>query len=330
MKEETSDYHKYFATGLRIEVRFPPSRDTIFRDWAIITLLEEDLVELRLSRDVLPEDLNADTGTILDLRLGREGSAYSCRAIVVENHEGPKVTARLIGEVIPDELREFFRIDAYIPIRYRVPEGESAEETMERWRARRSRRPLHQKRPSAPFASAMIGMESGTPRPTPVAANISGSGIRVRIHEMLNAGDLLPMELHLQLDSPLLVDVVGQVVHVGRLRTRKGEPPLYSTALRFLCIDERDRDAVVGLVSSVQLEHLRAMRGGSAGIAELEHGSYTRKTRLRRMVLSVVLIALLSAVLTSLAFLRLKGQKGEIEQTYEREIKKYRTIFPWH
>ncbi|WP_298433072.1 PilZ-like domain-containing protein [Geobacter sp.] len=330
MKEQPPNYYKYFDVGLRVEVRFPRSEAPAFSDWAVITLFEEDLVEFQLSRDALPEGVRTDVGTILDLRLGQGGSAYCCRSIIVGEPAGAKISARLIGEVVPDELREFYRIDAYIPLRYRLPRGEPAGEIRARWEAGRYGPPdAGGDLPSLPAGADLSG---GRPagHPAPVAANISGSGIRIRTHEQFAVGDLLPLELFLPLEQPTTISVIGQVVHVGQVRTRDGEPPLFGTALHFFCIDERDRDAIVKFVSLVQLEHLRSLRGNAIRITDLEYTEYARRMRLRRIVFAAALIAVILIVLALLAISRLTGPKGEIEQDYEREIKKYRSAIPWH
>ena len=326
MKEEPFNYYKYFDVGLRLEVRFPRSQDAVFRDWAVISLLDEDLVEFQLSRDVLPENVSAETGTILDLRLGKDGNAYCCRAIVVSEREGARITARLIGEVVPDELREFYRIDAYIPLRYRLPAGETPEQIKEQWRKERSPLPSPEdKEPLPPATAADV-----PPLPHPIAANLSGSGIRIKIHDQLTIGDLVPLELLLPLDGTHSVTVLGEVMHVSQLKTREGEPPLYSTALHFCNIDERDRDTIIRFISVEQLEHLRNMRGPTVSITDLEYTGYSRQVRRRRIIFALLLITAIVATIASLVIFRLKGDKGEIEQTYEREIQKYRRIIPWH
>ncbi|WP_298267512.1 PilZ-like domain-containing protein [Geobacter sp.] len=329
MKEQPPNYYKYFDVGLRVEVRFPHSGDLSFSDWAVITLFEEDLVELQLSRDLLPEFVRTDVGTILDLRLGKEGSAYCCRSIIVGERTGAKITTRLIGEVVPDELREFYRIDAYITLRYRLPTGEPAGEIKARWEAGRYGHP-DAGGDLSPFPAG-TDLPGGRPlgHPAPVAANISGSGIRIRTHEQFAIGDLLPLDLFLP-EQPKTISVVGQVVHVGQVRTRDGEPPLFSTALHFFCIDERDRDAIVKFVSMVQLEHLRSIRGNTISITDLEYTDYSRRMRLRRIMFAAILTTIILIVMALLAISRLTGAKGEIERDYEREIRKYRSAVPWH
>lgn len=331
MSDELFNYYKYFDVGQRIEVRFPRSQNVTFREWGLVTLFDEDLLELRLSRDALPENVSARTGTILDLRLGKEGYGYCCRAIIVEEHGEAKLTVRLIGEVIPDELREYYRIDAYIPVRYSVPLNLSSEDIRRQWRARRYPPPAAVETtdasPPSPLRDA--DMEENPTQPPPIAANISGSGIRIRIPMELPVGAFLEMELFLSQERFRVVPVVGQVVHVAALRHKAGEPPLFSTALRFLCIDERDRDMVVGFISTAQLEHLRIMRGGNVSVTDLEYTEYSRRRLMRRIIGGIVIVALIAIAVAALIISRLNGKKGEIEQTYEREIKEYRRVVPW-
>lgn len=327
MKEQPPNYSSYFDIGLRVEIRFPRTENLDFRDWAVVTLVDDDLVEFQLSRDDLPELVKTDIGTILDLRLGKGGSAYCCRAIIVGERTGAKITARLIGGVVPDELREFYRVDAYIPLRYRIPAEESAGEIKARWESRRYGTPTaNDDFLPPPDADGATGTRAD--HPTPVAANISGSGIRIRTREPLAIGDLLPMELILPMEQALAIPVVAQVVHVGHVQTREGNPPLFSTALHFFCIDERDQDAIVRFISMVQLEHLRSVRGDAISITDLEYASYSRQMR-RRKIAFAIMISVILIALALLAISRLTGPKGEIERNYEREIRKYRSVVPW-
>lgn len=329
MKEEFSDYQKYFGIGLRVEVRFPRAQEEPFSDGAIISLMDEDLVKLQLSRDVLPENVKTETGTVVDIRGGKEGSAHCCRAIIVEGWDGTLLTVRLIGSVIPDEMREFYRIETHIPIRYRLEPDTSPEQTRELWHERRypPQQSVKDTSPLIPPAKD-IAPPDESQSTVPLAANLSGSGIRIRIHEELTIGTLLPMELYLHLETLKVVPVVAEVVHVAPLRTRDGDTPLFSTALRFLCIDERDRDAVIRFISTEQLARLRAHHG-SVSISSLDYEAYSRRKNVQRIGLAVGIILLFAVVAAALVFFRLNSPKGEIEQTFEQEIQKYRKLIHW-
>jgi len=324
MKEEFSDYQHYFGSGMRVEVRFSRDEEEPFREDAVISLMVEDLVKLQLSRDILPHNVKADTGATIDIRGGKEGSAHRCRAIVVEDWDGTLLTVRLIGKVIPDEMREYYRIETYIPLRYRLEPDTPPEQLRQQWHARRYPPPGPVEPPPSPARETPPLDE-----PAPLAANLSGSGIRIKIHEELPTGALLPMELLLHLETIKVVPVVGEVVQVSPLHTRQGAPPLFSTALRFACIDERDRDAVIRFISAEQLARLRARQGGGTSSSSHDHGAYSRPKNLKRIGLIAALILLVAAIAATLVYVRLNSPKGEIEQTFEREIRKYRQFIPW-
>lgn len=325
MKEELPDYAKYFAVGLRVEVRFPRSQNTTFHDWATITVFDEDLLVLQLSRDVLPDGIRTDTGTILDIRVGKDGYAYYCRGIIVAEEGPAKLSVRLISDVIPDELREFYRIDVHIPLTYRIPVGKTAEQIRQEWHDRRY--------PAPPPEDEQAGEVPAEPPPPPpplppVAANISGSGIRIKMREKLSADALVPLHLHLPLDQPREIEVVGRVVDVRGLHTKEGTPPLFSTGLHFLHIDERDRDAIVQFVAVAQLERLRELRQGNVSITSLAYPSYAEQVRRRRILAAFTLFVILAALVAGLIYWQFTAKKGEIERTYEREIRKYRDNLP--
>lgn len=328
MKEEFSDYQKYFTAGHRIEVRIPRSAGEPFRDGAIIVQLEEDLVQFQLSRDVLPAGVRAAAGTIVDVRIGKDGAAYCCRAIIVTERDGAHVTARFIGKVIPEEMREYYRIDTYIPVRYRLEPDTPPEQIRKNWHSQRYS--AQQKTGDDIFDSPPEnGMHrSSTP---PLAANLSGSGIRLKIREELPIGTLLPIELYLALDSPVIVQIIAEVVHVSPLHTSHNAPQLFNTALHFLCIDERDRDAVIKFISIEQIERLRATQGSNVNISNLgEYEAYSRSRQIRRIAVTGTIIMIIAAIAALLIISRHNSPKGEIEQTFENEIRKYRKLVPWH
>ena len=90
---DVEQYAKFFPAGTRVVVGIPMQNNELFRDWAIVVTLEKDLIELQLSRDVLPADVNMQTGKVLELRCGQEGKGYRCSGIFVS--EGADNTIQL-------------------------------------------------------------------------------------------------------------------------------------------------------------------------------------------------------------------------------------------
>ena len=99
-------YSRYFPVGIKVGVGIPLPNAEVFKDWAIIHEIDEDLVSLQLSRDVLPVGVSLRYGQILELRGGIEGNGFCCRAIVVSEGDARELLLRLIGEIVSDELRD--------------------------------------------------------------------------------------------------------------------------------------------------------------------------------------------------------------------------------
>lgn len=51
-------YSYYFPAGKKVGVGIPLPNAEVFREWAIIGNIDEDLVSLQLSRDVLPVNVS--------------------------------------------------------------------------------------------------------------------------------------------------------------------------------------------------------------------------------------------------------------------------------
>ncbi|SNB45773.1 PilZ-like domain-containing protein [Geobacter sp. DSM 9736] len=257
MSSYIPQYQKYFSVNQRVIVRIPLEEGGTFKEWAEVKTLREDLVDVQLSRDILPSGAELSSGTTLELRMGTRGNGYRCRAMVVATGNQKRLRLRLLGDVLLDELREYFRIDVYLPLQLTVPVRQDAERVLEEWQMRRTVR-LRKKQKES---QAYNGWIPDTKEEVPArAANISGGGLRVTIPEKLHDGDLVLFELTLPLHPRIVIDVVGQVITSQEIYA--GTTSLHSTAFRFFHIDERDRDQIVKYITAEQLALLRHYRKG--------------------------------------------------------------------
>jgi len=185
------------------------------------------ILSLQLSRDVLPVDVSLRYGQILELRGGSEENGYCCRAIVVSEGDANELLLRLIGEIVSDELREFYRIDAFLPIKYFVSGEQKIDRLRKQWEERRTRREqleiehkdqrwtrevlsADDKLPDDPTHDLLETEDTELPpdRSTdekgvhdswdtiiPLAANISGGGLRIITHQGFEAGEYALLEI---------------------------------------------------------------------------------------------------------------------------------------
>lgn len=352
-------YSQYFPAGKKVGVGIPLPNSGVFREWAVIHEIDEDLVSLHLSRDVLPENVSLHYGQILELRGGRDGNAFCCRAIVVSEGDTRELLLRLIGEVVSDELREFYRIDAFLPIKYFVSYEQNIDLLRKQWEERLSRRQLleidrrdrrwsgglppagsglpHKRRQVPPGRgreekNPAAGEGDGDTWDTiiPLAANISGCGLRINTHQEFEEREYLLLEIFVPV-PPRIIDVIGRVVFANRNYPAGGDSDYFNTGVQFVSIDERDRDAIVKYISTIQLKRIRQLRerylyqgtgGNEKEYDRSGRGGIKRSvTRLIMFLLFVLLTALLAAYFW---YYVNEHPKAEIQRIFEEGIKKYR------
>lgn len=330
MAEEITAYTKYFTVGQRVGVSIPLAGSETFRDWAVLKSVVEDLAELQLSRDFLPPGAQVHVGSILELRTAINDNGYCCRSMVVSENPGRNLLVRFIGEVIYDELREYFRIDVYLPLQLSFPAGQSPAEVKAEWQETRKLRHELKNRETAPESATALsdqpepeGIRTAWNDVPPIAANISGGGLRVTIPERLKEDDLVHIELYLPLPEPIVIDIVGQVITT--LQITFGDTPMYSTAIRFQYIDERDRDRIINYVSVEQMELLRRFRkgfltAGSDGTGR--SGSLVRKI-LGRILYAVLFGCVLIWFALWLVDYHRDLPKSELHRIFEQGLREY-------
>ncbi|MCE1225808.1 MAG: DUF5634 family protein [Geobacteraceae bacterium] len=363
-------YLEHFPVGLKVNVGIPvPGGDT-FHDWAIIHTIDEDLVSLQLSRDTLPAGVKLKVGTILDIRAGNEIEGYSCRSIIVAEGYQREVLLRLIGEIVSSELREFYRIDAFLPIKYFISTEQSevrlkvawkekreARITAEKERKQQDKKPWERLRqapdteelPSEEFSEEGLWDDTGEglDQPDlaikdtsdhswddviPLAANISGGGIRMLLHHKFENDTLVPIEIYLPCEpEPQVIDAVCVVAFANEnyAASKQFSRTSYNTGLKFKFVEERDRDAIVSYISNVQLKRIRLMREQYLFRSgpNSEKTETTPEQRIKLVIRTVLTITFVVSALIGL-IIYFKGYtenrpKNEIEILFEKGFSDY-------
>ncbi len=328
MTDSIPPYARYFPKGQRVQLLLPTREGTPFIEWAVVFALLDDLLELRLSRDKLPTGISLDLGVTVELKIIRDGTVYACRVLVVGEPERELLHVRLVGDVIISDLREYFRIDAYLPVRYVVPDTTDTEALQQQWISRRDRAAASKDQSATFFTGTFSATDSGGSikpwaQPHPIAANISGGGIKVNIPDPLPHGAYLFIELFLPVAPPHVVETVGKVIQSERLLTPDDAAPIYQTAISFLFIDERDRDAIINYITTEQIRRLRAMQRTEPTVPPDTAQLPTFRTSVKRYAAGLMIIILL-VLLTRYFYHYSQGhEQHEIAAIFEGGIKKY-------
>jgi hypothetical protein len=343
-------YASYYSSGMKIGVGIPLPNSEVFRDWAVISEIDEDLVSLQLSRDQLPEGVDLHVGQIVELRGGRDDTAYSCRAIIVNEGQARQILLRLIGEIVTDELREFYRIDAFLPIKYFASLEQNPGVLKKEWQVRRQKRLdddmlRKQQRWDSAFVSGSdeLSPEQHQEQPdlepdetdslwdtiVPLAASISGGGMRIIAPQGFDVGDYVPLEIMVP-EPRRIVEAVGRVVFCTRNYGAPGERENFNVALKFVFIDERDRDAIVNHISTVQLKRIRQLReqfslrsGDDSNNGAGGAGQSSWRSNARNIVYMALFAVIVVMLINYFHGYLIYHPKSEIEETFETGIKNY-------
>ena len=355
-------YSRYFPVGKKVGVGIPLPNAEVFKDWAVIHNIDEDLVSLQLSRDVLPSGVSLRYGQILELRGGSEGNGYCCRAIVVSEGEESELLLRLIGEIVSDELREFYRIDAFLPIKFFVSHEQNIDRLHKHWEERRAyRQQLELEKKGRRWKSitlpagaepqknslhssvntdidemvpgkipAVESVNDSWDAIIPLAANISGGGLRIITPQEFDEGEYLLLEIFVPLPERV-IDVIGRVVFANRNYAAGSNLEFFNTGVQFVYLDERDRDAIVTYISKIQLTRIRQLRERYLYRESLENNEQFDQTGIfgisktvTRKLYVLFFAVLLSVLISYLWYYANEHPEGNIQRSFEDGIKKYR------
>ena len=241
-------YKNYFSSGIRVNVALSHCYESFYNEWwEVGQLLDHDLIEVLFPHDLLPDSVQLSVGNSVELRSIFNSSRYSCRGIVVEKGDTPRLfNVRLTGSVFLDEPRAFYRIDVYLPLTYRMePNGEF--------------KPATEGLPEYEGAEGISTVGEET-YPLPVSANISGSGLSSWLPEKMIEDQVVELLLYIPLpdSGTRTIPVKGKVVKVSPKPLGSPSMHRWKTSFHFQQIDELDRDKLVRYINCEQSRLVRS------------------------------------------------------------------------
>ena len=324
-------YREHLRKGMRIEIGIPLSGGGVFRDWAIIMEAPGDELVAQISRDMLPANVRVDIGFILDVSIWIKKEVYTCSGIVVERTGGRVLRIRLFGTFTLRERRQFFRIDLNLRIKYALLGNHERRDIERDWEQRRDLE--HMKFQG--YDKVVIAAQQARYRPSMVLewrnilwseVNLGGGGLLLRLPEQVHPEKLLCLEIHLPFAPPRQIQAVAEVIHAMAPQTKKDGTPYYTVGVRFVFLDERDRDLIFQHISVTQIALLRQkaeLRDEESEQAKLpEPWSWQRI--MRRSLWALFFLVLTWYLVRYFIRFQEAGSPNEIGQTYEKAIRQYR------
>jgi hypothetical protein len=324
-------YREHLRKGMRIEIGIPLSGGGVFRDWAIIVDSGSDELLAQISRDMLPANVRVDIGFILDVSVWIKKEVYTCSGIVTERLGDRVLKIRLFGAFTLRERRQFFRIELNLRLRYALLANPNLRDVERDWEHRRDLE--HMKFQG--YDKVVIAAHQARYRPSIklewqdilwADVNLGGGGLLIRMPEPVGLEKLLCLEIHLPFRPQRQVQAIAEVIHVMAPKVQKGGKPYYTAGVRFVFLDERDRDLVFQHISVTQMANLRKI----AEKRELEETEdavpepLTRRQIIRRVLWVLLFLILSYSMVRFLLRYKEAGSPNEIQKTYEKAIREYR------
>lgn len=348
---DAEQYAAYFTQGQKITVCIPMDNNELFRDWAIVEELEEDVITLQLSRDELPVSVHLVAGSKLDLRIGKEGEGFRCIGYFVAGGGTGEIQVHLAGDVTTSELREFYRIDTFIPYRYNFSKEQNLDVLIGQWRKRKKirladeadrREAFFEKLRERLLRTATGEFEAEGPRHLagkqpdieefyPIdetwdnvnasAINLSAGGFKFVTIDHFEIGELVFFEVFIPATPPRIMDSVARVVFRNNNYSYKDDKEHFNVAIQFVLIDDRDRDAIVSRISHLELLRIRQMRQ----LSKLDFQGVTERiSPLKMVILIVLLLVPLFFIYYYLYEYSEQKVNNQIEETFQDAVRKYR------
>lgn len=158
---------------IRVDSFYVGSRTV--HEWGSVVSLDGRQLTVRVDSPAGSDVTFSSANRHLSVRAGRNNQAYLCRAEVLAFSESVLIL-ELTGEVVADELREYFRLDTSIPLSFADAQGKPGNGTSE-------------------------------------VLNISGGGCKVRMNQSVVAGEQIHVAMTLQHQQPQTISLVARVIY---------------------------------------------------------------------------------------------------------------------
>ncbi len=261
MKRKHLNYEKYFAEQqqARIVIRVTDNR-TLDRN-AVITSINADRVCLEILGEGIPEnEPQKMTGAAVTFSVSSGWGLFRCNGLLEEVISGKEVFIRLSGDVDEQQRRDYFRFDLDLPLLWTVPSDQHIASVTQKWQEKRGRYFAMEPVMLAHGNGYKVVKWLGGDDLTPQTVNLSGGGLRIKTPDRIEEGTRVLVDIFLPLAPSHAIMTVAEVVRCTEIRLNVERGACFATAMKFLEIDEKDREKIISFIFSEQRSKLLASK----------------------------------------------------------------------
>ncbi|HET6419136.1 MAG TPA: PilZ-like domain-containing protein [Geobacteraceae bacterium] len=254
------EYGKYFSSGQQARAVIRLNDGNFLDRNAEIISVDGNLVWLELLGEGVLEIAPAKrNGCKVTLNVSSGWGLFRCSGALEEVPDNKKIGIHLAGKVEEQQRREYFRLDVDAPVIYEIPKDQHITSVTARWMENRNK---NGSSPAPVMTSHYGGYKvvkwRGGDDLLPVTVNLSGGGLRFKTPDFIEPGKRILLDLFLPLAPSRVISTVAEIVRCSEIQLSWEKGTSYMTAMKFINIDEKDRESIIYFVFSEQRNQLKA------------------------------------------------------------------------
>ena len=261
MAKRKISYERYFKEGQQVKVSIRRSSTIPIESNGEITTFSGNRARVEILGGAPRALSELKPGSRVTLS-GWSGWGFYCsEAILVEAVSPKEYELRLEGDVEEIQRRDYFRLDVSIPVKVEIPTQQTIASLSEQWEKRKS---LHQNAPPPRISATTRGyraIAAHNEEIPPHEVNLSGGGLRMRMKSAVTIGTRIHVELFLPMAPPRIISTVAEALRCNEVTLRLEKAPVFIVAMKFILLEEKDREAIIAYLFSEQRQQLKAETG---------------------------------------------------------------------
>lgn len=261
MAKKKFEYGQYFKTGQQVKLSIISSGTKSRELNGEIAEVSGERARIEVLGEGMPESQSArKQGTKISLAGWSGWGFYQTDVIMEKILSAKELVVTFVGGIEEKQRREYFRLDVTLPVRIAHPESQNPDAIRDQWTAARDNSLSTPPPRMAPTGKGYRAVLPGGVDIQPINVNLSGGGLRLRTPEALHPGSLVFAELYLPLAPPRAICTVAEVLRCNELALRLEKDSMFITAMKFIHIDEQDRESIIAYLFAEQRLQLQAER----------------------------------------------------------------------
>ncbi len=259
---KTVNYEKFFLPGQQVRILIRLNDGNYIDRNAELMSIDGNLVWLELLGDGLQAKvMGGKTGGNVTLSASSGWGLFRCGGVLEEAADNKKVCVLLAGNVEEQQRREYFRLDVEAPVILAVPKDQHITSVTETWMETRKRYGVSTGPVMVPHGGGYKVVKwRGGDDLLPMPVNLSGGGLRIKTPDYLEPGMRVLVDLFLPLAPARAISAVAEIIRCNEIQLSCEKGTSYTTAMKFINIDEKDRESIIYFVFTEQRNQLKAVK----------------------------------------------------------------------